>query len=80
MWRFRIFSGFDLVEIVCPGNPHLDELIFGEKPAVRKVSAMLGGGSQGRIAAVLKELHLPEPKPSEPEIPPYLVDFCGIRV
>ncbi len=48
--------------------------IRGEKPTVRKVRAMLGCGSQGRIAAVLKELHLPEPKPSEPEIPPYLVD------
>ncbi len=47
--------------------------VRGEKPTVRKVRAALGGGSQVRISAVIKELHLPKPEKEEAAIPPYLL-------
>jgi len=49
--------------------------VQGEKPSVRKVRAHLGGGTQSRIAAVLRSLHLPHPEDSvAEEFPPYLLN------
>ena len=48
--------------------------VQGEKPTVRNVREALGGGSQGRISAVIKELRLPKPEPEDTAIPPYLLN------
>ena len=50
-----------------------DLFIKGEKPTIRNVREALGGGSQGRISAVIKGLRLPKPEPEDVAIPPYLL-------
>jgi len=48
--------------------------VKGEQPSVRKVRAVLGGGSQNRISAIIKGLHLPRPEEQISTFPPYLLE------